>query len=42
VVGVGTLGRLALVRRAALEQVVDADRLEDQDLLLDVNVALGL
>ena len=36
------LGGLALVVRTAAEHVVDADLLDDQDLVLDVDLALSL
>jgi hypothetical protein len=41
-VGVGSLGGLTLVLGAALERVVDVDRLEHQNLVLDVDLALSL
>ena len=39
---VRALGGLALVVGAAPERVVDADLLDDQDLVLDVDLAVSL
>jgi len=40
--GVRALRRLALVLRHAAQRVVDADPFDDQDLVLDVDLAFGL
>jgi hypothetical protein len=41
-VGVGTLGRFALVGGAVPQRVVDVDLLDHEDLVFDIDVALGL
>jgi hypothetical protein len=42
VVGVGALGGLALVGWAPFQGVADVDLLDDEDFVLDVDLALGL